>query len=295
MLTKRAGISKEYRGGFILDEAKLRKLADVLSTYSQRLSPPATLIFEVHRKDDSFYSTPDIDTVLCDDNSVGKSIQQISVKLFREKPQQQDESDAEPVRGIARVCFGRDDDMPSFFPVPETWFAITEKDRDWCFLLADDLDAQIKRIVHKRSIWLPLRTLDFLVPITILVGLPVWVLRNTFASKPLFSPAELSKMSTDERVEKILTIVSQQNYVSTKLYSWVILFLLVITTLMILSVEYRPISRIWSKLYQPVFYWGDMMERYDRQEKLRANIKWVVVIGFIVSLVASFAYSWLRR
>ncbi len=293
MATKQAGISKEYYGGFVLDGAKLRKIADVLSTYGQRLSPPVNVTYEVHRKDDSFYSTNDINTVLSDDNSNSKAINRLYLRLVREQSQQIDTA-LGSTKGVARICFGENESLRKFSAQPEIWFQIVEADRDWCFLLADEVDAQIKRIRYKRAFRLPHRLLDFFAPVMLFAAAPLWMLGRSTAPIPALSLNDVKVMSTDEKLQTIFMLEVQNTTLNTRAYVWGTLAIFAVLFLMLLAIEYRPVTRFLNLLNQPVFYWGDMISRYDRQQKLSSNIKWVVIIGFGISLLASFAYSWLR-
>ena len=54
-MAERAGIRKEYRRHFQHDEAKLRKISDVLRENASKLSEETYLTYYVERENDLFY------------------------------------------------------------------------------------------------------------------------------------------------------------------------------------------------------------------------------------------------
>lgn len=77
----RAGIIKEYDKRFLLDEGKLRKMSEILDSYSRKLDKETELKYTIVRDDNSFYETEEIDDILSEDNSNGKQINKLYISI----------------------------------------------------------------------------------------------------------------------------------------------------------------------------------------------------------------------
>jgi hypothetical protein len=289
--TVRAGIAKDFENSFFLDEPKLRKLASILETYGAKLNPPASLLYSVSRRDDSFYETSDVDVVLADDNTPGKQIQTLSVMLL---PPDVDDTPYALMgrRTVAKVQLGEEAELKGLFgPRGEVTFSVSDRDRDWCFLLADELETQIGRIVTGTSARVPLRALDLVIPLLLSAAVFLWAFQPLFRGPTLLTPDQIATMTLDQRTAKILEMVNRQS--SFTGWRFVALFAALIGSTVVL--ELRVFSRVWRRLRGSVFYCGDMVPLRDKSEKRWYNFKWGVLIAFVVSLFASFAYTWLQR
>ena len=75
--------------------------------------------------------------------------------------------------------------------------------------------------------------------------------------------------------------------------------LLLIGLLTSYSIEYFPAS-VKSKVLNIIgpesgFIWGEEGETYQEREKMRQNLYWGVIIAFIISIGASFVYTWMTN
>jgi hypothetical protein len=293
--TTRAGISREYSDTFLVDEARLRKLANVLEESGRKLAPRASLHFAVTRSDNSFYSTKDIDVVLGDDNTAARAI--VGLELWLEKPTEQSSAgdQLESVE-VARVSFGTGERERFFRYLSEkdpVRFTVINEDRDWCFLLADELDGQIKRVLSARPRWFPAEMIDRLLPLIFTAAAFLVAFVSSIPNGPHFTKAAIAAMSSDQRTSAILNLLSLQEsrvgwQVTEILGGFTIAFIMGIAL-----GELRPVTRLWRRVYAPTFYWGDMIVVRDRSARVFNNLKWSVLVAFAVSLIASFVYAWL--
>ncbi len=273
-----AGIRREYDRGFKLDEAKLRKLVDVIKQHATKLGYDVWLKFHLGRADDSFLDTSNIDDVLVENNTGKQAIDHLHIELHRGgEPETTHLTDDHGPRPIAFVGFSH----KSRTPILQ---AVMEDRREWCYLLSDELDTQIRRSLHGRQATLGRsRILDVLGISVILAAVVLVSFRVILAGQPELSHEAIAAMSPDERSIKTLDTLVQSGR-----RAWLfapILALGMITTLLV--VELRPVSRLVRWLQRSVFYWGDMATQYDNYERMVGRVKWGLIVAFIVSLAGS--------
>jgi len=279
-MNKSAGIYKEYKKHFLLDEGKLRKFYDVIREHAQKLSEPYLIKIRVQRQDDSFYETTDIGEVLTDENAAGRTIKLIGMELHR-KPESQDEAnqgDLDTKKASVLLIFDR-------YGEEKVAFQIREKERDWCFLMADELDSQIRRVLTKSPIlgFFPSRLADPIVFFSLGALALFYLTFLTTRLSPILNADQIQSMTIDARTQKLLELAVEKHSSS----SWVLPISLVVMALVFAFLGLRPISRVIEKMSRSVFYWGDIIPVHDAFEKRVLQIKWSVIVAFIVSLVAS--------
>lgn len=280
-MSDKAGMYREYKQHFILDEAMLRKINDVLRSHASRLKDLTFIRLHVKREDDSFYETTDIAEVLADSNTPSKAIKLLALEVHREADRADAKSlpDIDRKKALAIVVFdrfGKDDKVS---------FVVQEKERDWCFLLADELDAQIKRLIQKGV--LPLSFPPYLIdPIVFFTGGAIALLYLAYLGtklSPPFSPEQIQAMTQEDRVTRILELVSKKQSKS----DWIMPITWVVMAVVFVFLGLRPISRLVEKMSRSVFYWGDMAKIHDAYRARMVQIKWGVAVAFVVSLIAS--------
>lgn len=280
-MSEKAGIRKEFEKPFLLDEAKLRKICEVLREHAKKLDFPTYLKFYVERTDDSFYETRDIDTVLADDNVDAKTVRTVSIELNKDAEDGDDlkKVDADKFSSLAYVAFRTK-------KTPHALFFVTTETREWCFLLADELETQIKRTLRKKPIsFISHSTIDGIFIVTIFL-LALHYLPGLVFNTPHYdiTPQQIIQMSQEDILRKTLeVVVTKQNSSGTSFYSLVF----IIVGLMILIEKLPMPSKIISQCSQAVFYWGDAIQRHEKFERTFSRVKWGLIIAFGVSLLAT--------
>lgn len=275
-MTERAGILKKYTQNFFLDEAKLRKIDSVLREHASKLKEKTFLTYYIERENDSFYETHDIEEVLKDDNSPGAAITALVMKVHKtdsgddqpRKPQ----SEKKPIASV------------EFFPLKDSkvGFSVTEKERGWCFLLADEIEAQIKRVFTPGTfLFLRRRIFDLIIFFSFAMVAMWWGIKVIRHTLPRFTPQEIASMSLEGRTQKILELLTRQ----VSMFDWLLPLSWFVMVLVMVMPLLRPFSRLVEKLRRPVFYWGDMMQVHDRFERKSQRIKWGIVVALAVTIV----------
>lgn len=239
--------------------------------------------FYVKREDNSFYDTKIIEDVLKDDNIPGKAIKTLIISLMKEHPDKESQAFDSEDKTIVYVGFTQDRDV-------KVSLGVEEKKRDWCFLLADDLDTQVQRTLKKRSVpFFSSRTFETMV-FFIIGAFLMLLLSFAYTSKSLDITMEsIQTMTIELKIQKILEILSKQEarvnwFLPSIMFTWVLIFALI---------EIRPISRIIEKLNCSVFYWGDMKTIYDNFINKVKRFKWGIVIALIISILAGLIVKFL--
>lgn len=196
-MTSSAGIFKEHKLNFLLDEGKLRKIVEVMEKYRDKKEDEPRLKFSVFRSDDSWYETSEVDDVLADDNTQGKKIDNLMLDLIIARENESIAKNSDP---LCRVRFRSRMDI-------KVDFAINDSDRDWCFLLAEDIETQIQRTLRPRRFrWLRENPYIDMSVLLLLISIPTLVLGLLlFARGPSISQDEIAKLTTDEKLSMLLT------------------------------------------------------------------------------------------
>jgi len=276
-MSEQAGITKRFTKNFLLDETKFRKICDVIRKHSEKLEEETYLGFFVRREDDSYYDTKNIEEVLKDDNIPGKAIQRVSISLMKKRPDKDKPTFNSEDKPIVFVAFIQDVEE-------KVTVGVEEKERDWCFLLSDDLTIQVQRTFKKRIFpFFTSKIFEIFVFTALGGGLIMWssyFLTRVYPDIPLDS---IHSMTTEMQIKKILELHIEQNIKSpwiifAIMFSWILVFALI---------EIRPISRIIKKLNRSVFYWGDMKTIHDNFMAKVRRFKWGIGIAFIISTLAA--------
>jgi hypothetical protein len=270
-----SGIFKEYAQNFVLDEAKFRRIVDVIRDAAKNLKRDTFLRFHIHRKNSSFYETRDIDAVLKDDNAPPKEIKAIYIELYDSSPSPDAihyaDQEKRPIVGIA---FVPDKEM-------RIRLRVSDEDRDWCFVLADELDAQLRRTLKwSAPAFCRSRRFDALVIFVLISGLAIWSTNHLDAG---LSP-DLKTLTLDNKLDLIIKLCQP----STKMPRWLFggLVFGMLTGLVILEENY--FSKMISWFDRSVFYWGDSRVAYDRLKNRLYIFVWIIGAGLIVALMANF-------
>lgn len=253
-LRLRSGINKKFKKPFVLDEDNLRRITGVFSKNSQLLESPTALVYHIELEDDRFYETTDIEIVLSDPNTKKHCIKTVSIELrdtrIDRSPWERD--------WIARLTYKSD--------IQEVFFNIFSKKRTWALIFSDEIQPQIERTLGSKKIPSCILSLFFIsIVLFILVGSEK--IKENISSKDgrIFF----------EFLSALITVIPLMAA-----------FLSFYRTNHVLSVFIPDVA---FNLFGPKssFLWGDMKNSYLEHEELLRNIKWVVIVGFIISLFAN--------
>lgn len=276
----RAGSHKLYERNFKLNEAHLRKIHSVIDVYCKKLEEPSDVIIHIIREDESFYETLDIETILIDENIEGKSIKSLSLEITSKTDEGNDKS-SKRKNTKAIVEFDLDDNA-------SIRVITSHNSRDWCFLLVDELDTQIQRIIKNKSrSFVPSHLIDPLFGFILVAAGLVW-----FAFQKQKEKVDIEALMLKGMEDKInYLVINTAEFNNSNTYMFLPVFFAALL-FVILLVSYKPFSKLLKLTNQSVFYWGDMISLYDATLQKESRIKWGIIVGFVVSLSASFVGSW---
>jgi len=249
-----SGIVKHYRKYFTLNEEALRRFQAILERAGNEISEDAVVIFYVEREDSRFYNTQDIQEVLSDPNVKNRRVSEVHIELV-------DRATNNII--VVFIQFISKYRVNDFFGYESrVVFKIYNDNKNWALLLSDELEPQLQRTFKPKGIpsWL---LLLFIVPFG-LTTVKWIVLNNEYLQLP---------------VSLIMPITA--------------MFVVFATTTVLLSLG--NIKNLYKQLFGPEssFLWGDAAIDYIQREKNRSNLTWVVIVGLLVSLVASLLYTFL--
>lgn len=260
-------IDKEYQDLFFLNEARLRKIVEIVQIYSNRKPEIDTeIIFEIVHKDKSVYQTDEFENVLSDENIIGKEISSIKITLRAVE---------ENLKWLNPICFVKfavgEPENKYCFNENSIVFKIYDSDKVWAFSLSEELDFYIKRTLNRsqRNILNILDWIDTIFPILIFcLGLLLFI---SFYPKVNIKVGELTLLQILIGAPVLIIILSL-------LYS-------VFETV-------APFTKL-SRMLQgaSVFYFGSQKEIVDKRKKKINRITWIVVVAFLISLVIGLIVS----
>lgn len=279
-MEEKAGNYKEYSNHFCLSETHLRKIHSIMEDYSKKIENGAYVSIYIARENDSFYETQDLEKIFLDENSSGKAIKTLSMEIITNADKDNNKTDKE--RQNAVIAFTKDKETKIR--------ALTSyKSRDWCFLLIDELDSQIQRIIKEKPIpILKAKIFDLLIALGLLLSLAIGATLNLM--EPAIDLQEIVSKSTEI---KINFLVEQEINRNNSKRIWFIPIILIAMIGFISFLEIRPITRLARSSNASVFYWGDMIVKHDSYIQKISRFKWGVIIALLVSSASSLIFYFL--
>lgn len=279
---EKAGNYKEYDNNFVLNETHVRKIHQILEKYACKLEEDAYVTVYISRENDSFYETDDIEKILSDENAKGKEIKQLSLEIIKSQKEGED-AESEKDRTVALIVFSKDKDT-------KIKFFTSYSSRDWCFLLIDEIDAQVQRSLQEKGLSLfKAKVLDIVLALVFLMVIV-----------PLFGVLLGSGANYDLEATLALGLEDKVNFlieetINGKLSSnlWIIPIISAFMFLFFFILEFKPLSKLLKISNISAFCWGDMILRFDKYDKTKTKFKWGVGVTFLVSLAASLVVHFL--
>lgn len=264
-------IKKEYKHLFFLDEGKLRKIVDMLTQFASKKDFQYEIYFDVSHSDHSIYKENELQKVLGDENVKGKEITELSICLKKVEKEYSWRNEL-----ICQIEFSKSS-TPSSYDIPIK-YSIIDSDKNWSYGLAEELDIYLKRtiVAKKFEIGNFIKFIDQLLPFVLFGGV-LFIIKSYF---PIFT-SPIGDFSLINVLFGFLVIFPFLLFISVKAFGGEIL---IIQFLIKSFIEKNS-----------TFYWGDQIEHFNKSKQFKNNIKWVVIIGFLVSSIAGLVVAVLLK
>ena len=269
----------KFVGTALIDEERLRKISDIISKRFQAADVQDEINYTIYRTDGLYYVTPNLDDILKEDNS---SWQKISRVLIQNKVKGEISLEV----NITRSDISLD---------------IQGEDRDFVFLIFSDLREYISHEVISKG--MPQR-LSIFVPgiIAACIGSAFVMLllsnSNVYKDPNMTEQFTTALQSNDvnKKLDYLITSLSKPKEsdkpiptttaISVSLGAGA-LILLVITGMLFIP---NPANSGTKSLGNNAFLIGKEIEQFRNRREFRSKIIWVVIVGFIVSLLSSMVW-----
>lgn len=261
-----SGIQKTYGQTFKLDEGALRKITQILRDHVAKLPGNSYHIrFTAYRGDESFFEIDDLDKILSDDNAKSRRINRLTIRVMEQK---ESNPDTKEDKSLAFIDFDVDDSKP-------VRVHVRGQDRDWCFLLAQDIHAQIERVTAGKikallsASWANL-AIGLALSIAITVGAAWLFFKTTVPPNTLLDSSDPS--------------FSLPHAYQGLVFNIRIVYFVLGGFLLFILFGFFDCSRLLKRMIgASVFYWGDEIEAYERRKTWGRNIFWIIIVGLILS------------
>ncbi|MGB2578708.1 hypothetical protein AAIR98_000627 [Elusimicrobium simillimum] len=267
----KAGFSKEYPQNFFLNEQKLRKIIDVITDHTKKLNTPFRIQYKVFRDNDSFYESESLDELLSDDNTLSKKIRKISIYLYITEPKKEEKNET----NILALSFGKRREIPILLDVEYS-------NKQWCFILLDDLDTQIKRTLKNSfhfsgTIFGAIDVLAFFLLTALIIALAI-------SNAMISIPENIFNLPLEDKIDYLIRATAP--FKPTNKFSIFAGTLLGIIPFSFLV--FSPISKGLKFFSSSTFYWGDERVYFDKKQKIINYIFFGVILTIIIGIITTF-------
>lgn len=261
-----AYVDHDFKKGFVLDEARVRKLHELISTRLAKLNDPPSLALKVYRGDSYVYETSSVDDVLKEDNDDWRAITRLEFIAETE----------DVILFILR------------FSSSGTSLHIVGSDRDAVFLIFSDIREYLQTSVLSGT---PIsRDTIRLIAITIMFVAMVGFLWSLISSVKPDTSRVAEVLSSNDITEKVNYLVKQQ---TSKHFPTTTLVWLVLMTLSMIGSISGIFEGVWRTLFPTnLFLFGQRKEAHDKRRSLLSKVFWGVFVALGVSILAGVVMRW---
>lgn len=249
-------IKRAYSHRFFLDEGHLRQIVSILADFGKKKDYDCEIVFVLNLSDATELEVKSVDQVLTSTNVVGKELIRLQAFLKNASKSYYDP--------LCKLEFNK-----RTYYNPSIEYSIKDSDKDWAFLLAEELKAHVGRSSLAETPWV----------------------------------RRLSKLGGIADIVLFLVVIFVLGFIANRIYPFLHIRLGDLTLLHIFLgvpaivvlgficyglIDFLDVLGRIAKLIsiKSVFYWGDEVDLYESRRGYQTNLRWVVLIGFLVSLTA---------
>jgi hypothetical protein len=262
-----AFVEHSFRGGFLLDETRLRKLKDIIESRETRRSD-SKLLYRISRGDSYSYETESVDDVVNEDNEDWRRITRLDLKISYPEPHHAKEDD---LRFIL-----------SFSDKDGCELHIAAEDRDRVLLLFSDLRDYIQHEITVTRTIDPenSRFLGMFISLGIITILALTVLYLIVQVEP----ETLKQALKNPDISAKLNFLIEQR---GRPPSPRVMVSLGLSFVLALSSVFGSVAAVVRFIFPGnLFLFGKRKERFERRQRITGNLLWVVGVGLAVSIIA---------
>ena len=260
-----AFVEHSFRGGFLLDETRLRKLKDIIESRETRASE-SKIVYRVSRGDSYAYETQSVDEVVGEDNEDWRRITRLDLKISPP-------GSGEPKRDDLRFLL-------SFSDKEGCELRIAADERDRVFLLFSDLrdyiqnEVTVTRRIDRDTARFTAMAASLAFIMLVGVGL-VYAVSHV-------EPDRVRQALDSPDITKKLNFIIEERVRPPRWWA------LILATAAFVIAIISPLSGGIARLVFPgnEFLFGKRKERFERRQRLTSNLLWVVGVGCVVSIAA---------
>ena len=287
--------NESFEYGFILTESELRRIVDTINDQFKKLDQNVEIntIYEIKYANGVVASTTILDDIIKEENSGSAKIVRLQISS---------DSNALDHQHKTVITFEDTEGDSAQYPIK---YKIIGSSRDWVFVTSSMLEERIKKIKRSDTVFNLIsgegrgyRSLRLLFTMLLLIISMFFGLFSSFKGSAKTS-AELNNIEKLWRIGKIKDPIAVSIMIerirlkevdNIKPFSMfkpmILLFILLVAGFLSVQLMNRYYPR-----YN--FCWGDNLLLFEKTETRRKNIFWIVIVGFIISVVSGLVSTYL--
>jgi multisubunit Na+/H+ antiporter MnhB subunit len=266
-----AFVEHSFKRGFLLDEARLRKLKDVIENREVKNRPDSKIVYRVYRGDSYAYDTEAVDDVVNEDNEDWRRVTRLDIKIAHP-----DKKNDEEVGFAFRLSFSGSDGCE---------LRIAGDDRDRVFLLFSELREYVqhevavaRRIGEDMSRFLPLILSALMFTATTVLFMYIAERFDPVVSKQALDSSDIATKLNFLIEHRETEVISPKSMIIGSLG-------MALSIVVFFSSANAVVSFIFPG---NVFLFGKRKERFEKRQRMMSNLLWVVGVGLLVSIIGGF-------
>ncbi|MCK4796153.1 MAG: hypothetical protein KAT05_02160 [Spirochaetes bacterium] len=257
-----ANVRYKFKKGFLLDEEKLRKIHNIITT---RITD-TEIKYSIERNDSFSFETTNLEKIINEENSKWSKINEINIRLYQ--------------RSNLDITLNFSDSGGTLY--------INGEDRDNVFLLHSELKEYIS---HEVCTLLPNNILGkytFPLILAAFIAFIIYTLALSQSTPTINKEMVVSVLNSNDTNAKIDFLIQKEfentmvNDIPFKFPKEIFLSVLFLLSIGLLD-EKNKISQF---IYPTnLFLFGKEIEKHNRYLEIRGKIFWIGVVGLIVSII----------
>ncbi|MDD5692538.1 MAG: hypothetical protein PHP10_05110 [Candidatus Omnitrophica bacterium] len=255
--------SYTFDKGYLLDEARLRKVNDIIIKRLREVGLEKKLLLTIFKKDAFYFETGDINDLIQEDNWGSNKIMRLKFNLKEEN-----------------ILFELDFEE-------QVKLKLEGKSRDFIFLLYSDLKEFIHNeiaTVRKISIVKQGKDIGFLLAMLVFTIFTFWT---------TFGNSSKSIIESTDVINKLNYLITRQDFASGSNRKTLFLLPVALIIAIFVPLLLQKAIDFWSPYN--LFLFGKEIDAFEKRQEKKSKIFWGIIVTFIISIIVGLFFYFLPK